>query len=92
MPVSQLPDRVSRWLRYWVKPPALVVVHHGDYADATAGPLIDLSAPTAAPEVVSHRMGTIDLTGKNVVTIEVASGTRVAIDGLRFDSPDTISR
>jgi acetoin utilization deacetylase AcuC-like enzyme len=41
MPVSQLPDRVSRWLRYWVKPPALVVVHHGDYAHAAAGPLID---------------------------------------------------
>jgi acetoin utilization deacetylase AcuC-like enzyme len=41
MPVSQLPDRVSRWLRYWVKPPALVVVHHGDYAHAAVGPLID---------------------------------------------------
>jgi acetoin utilization deacetylase AcuC-like enzyme len=41
MLVSQLPNRVSRWLRYWVKPPALVVVHHGDYVHAPVGPLID---------------------------------------------------
>lgn len=41
MSMSQLPDRVSRWLRYWARPPALVVVHHPEYCNAAAGSLID---------------------------------------------------
>jgi acetoin utilization deacetylase AcuC-like enzyme len=41
MSVRQLPDRVSRWLRYWVKPPPMVAVHHPDYTAAAAGPLMD---------------------------------------------------
>jgi len=50
MALGNLPSRLARRLRYAIRPPELVVVHHPDYAAATAGPLMD---PARADKILA---------------------------------------
>jgi acetoin utilization deacetylase AcuC-like enzyme len=50
MDLGNLPGRVTRWFRYTVRPPELVIVQHPDYSGAAAGPLMD---PARAEKILA---------------------------------------
>ncbi len=50
MGLADLPSRLVRKVRYALRPPELVVVHHPDYAAAAAGPLMD---PARADKILA---------------------------------------
>jgi hypothetical protein len=63
-----------------------------EVAGNRVGRVVDLFAPTDVIEVVAHRLGPIQLTGENVITLEIVSGRRAGIDGLHFEFPESRPR
>ncbi|MEO8498888.1 MAG: hypothetical protein ABI614_27820, partial [Planctomycetota bacterium] len=45
---------------------------------------VDLFAPSENVDAFAHRLGPIQLTGENVITMEIVTGRWAGIDGLRF--------